>query len=286
MCNSTPSLQFDNKEQVLARLAIKTAVGLGPWGKPFQCDIEPRSLSMTTGFITLIIGISVAMGVLVVALLMFFYFFRFKSYKKTPYEEVSNILKYKLFNDVQPCQHCSHKEDPKEWDVFICYIHEDIDFVTELKDSFLMEDIRVFFAKDELSWGCSLNGVIKEGLRNSKYGIVVLSKKFFDKCSKWTDDEVNALFTKKRLTKEDLILPVWLDINIDDVARYDLNLCDIQALKKDSMSCGDMALELKKKLKAVETCWGCKSCNVSQSWSTSDFSIDNSPVDSLHTTLL
>jgi len=97
---------------------------------------------------------------------------------------------------------------------------------------------------------------------------------------------VNALFTKKRLTKEDLILPVWLDINIDDVARYDLNLCDIQALKKDSMSCGDMALELKKKLKAVETCWGCKSCNVSQSWSTSDFSIDNSPVDSLHTTLL
>ena len=50
----------------------------------------------------------------------------------------------------------------------------------------------------------------QEGLRNSKYGIVVLSKKFFDKCSKWTDDEVNALFTKKRLTKEDLILPVWL----------------------------------------------------------------------------
>ena len=50
--------------------------------------------------------------------------------------------------------------DPKRWDVFICHVSEDENYIIQLKEAFVREKIDVFFAKDELSWGCELHRVI------------------------------------------------------------------------------------------------------------------------------
>merc|ERR1719171_1275256 len=127
----------------------------------------------------------------------------------------------------------------------------------------------VFFAKDELSWGCELHRVINEGLRDSKFGLVVLSKAFVKKCSSWTKLELNALFNKNNLTQKECILPIWRsDINESIVGEFDMTLVGIQALKEQEKTFDQMAAELKKKLKSTETCWGCSQFD--RQWS--DFS--------------
>lgn len=275
-------LQYRPGERIVVKLAVATVIGNGPWSNDFECEIEPRPGTMPISQVLIPVFCVVALFLLLI--LGFFYFFRFKTYKKTPYEEIKKLVNADTFS---PCQHCMHNKEPKKWDVFICHVSEDIDYIIQLKEAFVREKIDVFFAKDELSWGCELHKVINDGLRHSKYGLVVLSKQFVEKCSKWTSTELSSLHSKSRLSSQDCILPVWKkDITELEVGDFDMTLVGIKALKEEEMTVDQMAIELKKKLRKTGTCWGCKSSEFL--WSQSDYSpsLDNSPVDSLHTTLL
>ena len=59
--------------------------------------------------------------------------------------------------------------EPKRWDVFICHVSEDENYIIQLKEAFVREKIDVFFAKDELSWGCELHRVINVSPRQLSY---------------------------------------------------------------------------------------------------------------------
>ncbi|KAL5247158.1 hypothetical protein ACHWQZ_G019122 [Mnemiopsis leidyi] len=279
--------EFDFKhkknELVRARLSISTEIGQGPWPTEyFNCSV-PSPGRMGPGALEILLPVLSVIAIFIGVVAAFFYFFRFKTYKKTPYEEIKKLIKPETFS---PCQHCMHNKEPKRWDVFICHVSEDENYIIQLKEAFVREKIDVFFAKDELSWGCELHRVINDGLRDSKYGLVVLSKHFVNKCSKWTSSELSSLHSKSRLSsQDDCILPIWKkDISEAEVGAFDMTLVGIKALKEEDMSVDQMAVELKKKLRSSGTCWGCKSYEYG--WSTSDCSLDASPVDSLHTTLL
>jgi hypothetical protein len=69
---------------------------------------------------------------------------------------------------------------------------------------------------------------IDRGLRYSRYGIVVLSKAFFRK--KWTKKELAGLVARES-AGEGLILPVWHDVDEDEVARFSPMLADRVAVK-------------------------------------------------------
>jgi len=247
-------LEHSKNELVRARLSISTEKGQGPWPTEFfNCTVvNPGSMGPVALEIVLpVLGV-VAVFIFVVG--AFFYFFRFKTYKKTPYEEIKKLIRPETFS---PCQHCMHNKEPKRWDVFICHVSEDENYIIQLKEAFVREKIDVFFAKDELSWGCELHRVINDGLRDSKYGLVVLSKHFVNKCSKWTSSELSSLHSKSRLSPQDCILPIWKkDISEAEVGAFDMTLVGIKALKEEDMSVDQMAVELKKKLRN-DGCWGC-----------------------------
>lgn len=245
-------IQYRAGEKIVVKLAVATVIGSGPWSTEFECDIETRPDAMPISQILIPVFCVVALFLLLI--LGFFYFFRFKTYKKTPYEEIAKLINPDAFS---PCQHCMHNKEPKRWDVFICHVSEDIDYIFQLKEAFVREKIDVFFAKDELSWGCELHKVINDGLRYSKYGLVVLSKQFVEKCSKWTSTELSSLHSKSRLSSQDCILPVWKkDITELEVGDFDMTLVGIKALKEEEMTVDQMAIELKKKLRN-DGCWGC-----------------------------
>jgi len=103
----------------------------------------------------------------------------------------------------------------KQWDVFVCHASEDKEdfvdsFAHRLKDSGLL----VWYDAFSLKLGDSLRRKIDEGLANSKYGVVVLSKYFFSK--EWPQNELDGLMSRE-IAGTKVILPVWHKITAEEV---------------------------------------------------------------------
>ena len=79
------------------------------------------------------------------------------------------------------------------YDVFISHASEDKEsFVNDLVEELTKLGVKVWYDKLCIIWGDSLRSKIDEGLRNSKYGIVILSEAYIKKG--WTQYELEGLF--------------------------------------------------------------------------------------------
>jgi hypothetical protein len=106
----------------------------------------------------------------------------------------------------------------KNWDVFISHASEDKEsFVQPLVAALEAEGIQVWYDRSTLTLGDSLRRKIDEGLLNSRFGVVVLSKSFFAK--EWPQKELDGLVALED-GREKVILPVWHEVTRSDVARY------------------------------------------------------------------
>lgn len=76
----------------------------------------------------------------------------------------------------------------------------------------------VWLDEFELKLGDSLRAKIDEGIRRCDFGVVILSDSFFSK--EWPQAELDALFTKEVITGKKVLLPVWKDLALQDVARH------------------------------------------------------------------
>ncbi|MDN4161135.1 toll/interleukin-1 receptor domain-containing protein [Nocardioides abyssi] len=92
--------------------------------------------------------------------------------------------------------------------------------------------------KTELRVGDSLRRRIDQGIRASRFGIVVLSKRFFEKG--WTNHELDGLVTRT-VAGEQSLLPNWHDLTGDDVRAYSPSLADKFALDTGRVSIEEMA---------------------------------------------
>lgn len=130
----------------------------------------------------------------------------------------------------------------KFWDVFISHASEDKDtIVRQLADTLEKLRVKVWYDEFSLKVGDSLSKTIDEGLIKSKFGIVVISKKFLEK--RWTDYEYRSLLSKEEDGRK-VILPVWHDISREEVKNFSLYLSDKFALDSSKMSIGKLAFTL------------------------------------------
>ena len=111
------------------------------------------------------------------------------------------------------------------YDVFICHASEDKDeFVRPLAFELQKSHIEVWYDEFSLMVGDSLRETIDKGLSKSRFGIVVLSPAFFNK--KWPQRELNGLVAREMNESNDVILPIWHDINIEDIMKFSPPLAD------------------------------------------------------------
>ena len=104
------------------------------------------------------------------------------------------------------------------WDAFICHASEDKeDLVEPLAKALRERGLKVWYNKFVLKVGDSLRGKIDEGLRGSRYGIVVLSRAFFLK--RWPKNELDGLVAKEADARK-VILPVWHGVTKDEVHNF------------------------------------------------------------------
>ena len=117
------------------------------------------------------------------------------------------------------------------WDLFVCHASEDKDAIVRPLVAALREKgLKVWYDEFELTLGDSLLRKIDEGLANSRYGLVVLSRAFFSK--KWPKDELDGLTARER-NGEKVILPLWHGIDHQVVGDYSPILAGRVAAKTD-----------------------------------------------------
>lgn len=118
----------------------------------------------------------------------------------------------------------STEDGVREYDVFISHASEDKDVVVRpLAHALQDAGLRVWYDEFELKIGDSLRRKIDRGLASSHFGVVVLSKPFFDKG--WTNYELDGLVTRT-VTGEQILLPIWHGVTKQEVISYSPSLAD------------------------------------------------------------
>ena len=126
--------------------------------------------------------------------------------------------------------------EEKKYDIFISHASEDKDAIVRPLATILERlSVRVWYDEFSLQLGDSLTASIDKGMRESRYGIVVLSSAFLAK--RWTEYEYRSLMNRE-IDGERVILPLWYDVTKEDVKNFSLYLADIKALPISTSNCG------------------------------------------------
>ena len=131
---------------------------------------------------------------------------------------------------------------PQTWDVFISHASEDKAYVDELHRTLVAAGVQVWVDKGVLRGGDRLRSRIDDGLKRSRFVIVVLSKAFLG-LKKWTEYELDSAFALETVT-ESRILPLWHGITHDDLVQYSPGLSNRLALDSSRQTPTDLANEL------------------------------------------
>lgn len=114
-------------------------------------------------------------------------------------------------------------------DVFISHATEDKEKVARpLAEALRKNGLDVWFDEFSLKIGDNLRESIDNGIKTSRYGIVILSKSFFEK--PWTRKELDALFARE-ITGLKVILPVWHELSFEDILDLAPTLANRVAIK-------------------------------------------------------
>ncbi len=131
------------------------------------------------------------------------------------------------------------------FDVFISHASEDKEpFVRSLAEEIREAGISVWYDEFSLDWGDRLRATIDAGLRDSKFGLVVLSPDFFRK--DWPLDELEGLFALER-DGETKILPIWHNISKADLVDFSPTLVGRLAVSS-KVPIQEIIAKLKKRL--------------------------------------
>lgn len=148
-----------------------------------------------------------------------------------------------LYDEINKRSKPEEVEDKAMYDVFISHASEDKkDFVQPLVEALQDAGIRVWYDALELEWGKSLRGQIDNGIKRSKFAILVLSKNFFAK--KWPQRELDGILAKEEVTGA-TPLPIWYNISQAEVYEFSPTLAGLYSLSNDRYSIADICQSFK-----------------------------------------
>lgn len=125
-------------------------------------------------------------------------------------------------------------------DVFLSHASEDKGSIARpLKDALEARGLSVWFDEIRIKVGQSIRQEIEKGIANARFGVVVISPDFFRK--QWTRAELDALFSRKMDSGQNLILPIWHHVSKDEVLAQSPLVAGILALNSALMTVDEMA---------------------------------------------
>lgn len=151
-----------------------------------------------------------------------------------------------------PASNVAVRDEPEEpardrlggqtWDVFISHASEDKETVARpLRDALTKLGVTVWLDETQMRIGDSLRRKIDEGIRSSRFGVVILSSSFFGKG--WTNHELDGLVTRT-VAGEQSLLPIWHGLTVGDVRAHSPSLADKVAMSTNDYTIDDIAEQI------------------------------------------
>lgn len=129
----------------------------------------------------------------------------------------------------------------KPYDVFISHASKDkLKAVNDIKNEICALGVNVWYDTDKISWGDSLSSVIDNGLRQCEFGIIVISRTYFN--SKWCNKELKFLVERNFDNDRKVILPLLLNVTISEAIKKYPFLEDIKMIEYKKGQEKDVAL--------------------------------------------
>lgn len=150
-----------------------------------------------------------------------------------------------------------------QYDAFISHAVEDkIPIANELHDRLKEKGLNLWYSGREFSVGDRVVETIYEGLRNCRYGIVIISPTYLTKF--WALREFFTLLEQENQKRKNIILPVLYNITPEELAKHDPSIADIFALRADrglDYVCDELVKKIKvppasKKIQPSTNRWG------------------------------
>lgn len=162
------------------------------------------------------------------------------------YETRINELQHQITAKIAPTVALNAEADvSEEYDVFVSHAFEDKEsFADEFVSEMEKIGFRVWYDTQRLQWGDSMRERIDDGLKKSRYGIVILSPNYIAEHKYWTKTELNALFQLETINGK-TILPIWHNLTKKQVVEYSPIIADRKAMTTAAMTAEEIALELK-----------------------------------------
>lgn len=136
------------------------------------------------------------------------------------------------------------QNNTRKWDVFISHSSDDkFDFVNSLVSSLSKFNLRVWYDDDQLLIGDSISKSIDYGLTKSLYGVLVITRSFIRK--RWPEYEYRSLLMRE-INGRKVILPIWHNIDVEEVLEYSPYLADKYAFNSSIMSTDQIAFGILK----------------------------------------
>ena len=139
---------------------------------------------------------------------------------------VKDALTHGYFLSIRDCDYARTRSENEKPLAFISHDSRDKDlFVRELAHELSKNFCTVWYDEFSLKVGDSLRASIESGLQEAKKCVVVLSPNFLANDG-WGKTEFDSVFTREILKRENVILPVWLNVGVHDVYNYRPSLAD------------------------------------------------------------
>lgn len=139
---------------------------------------------------------------------------------------VAEVLARGYYLSIRDREYARRRSDSEKPLAFISHDSRDKEtFVRELAHELAKNFCTVWYDEFSLKVGDSLRASIERGLRETKKCIVVLSPNFLSN-EGWGRAEFDSVFTREILEKQDVMLPVWLNVSVEQVYNYSPRLAD------------------------------------------------------------
>lgn len=173
-------------------------------------------------------------------------------YEKQIEELASKVLS---FNEKQLAvtDTMNEENEKPEYDVFISHAWEDKeDYVDDFVKDLNSLGVTTWYDKSQILWGDSMRKKIDEGLKKSRFGIVILSPNYIAEGKYWTKAELDGLFQLESINGKKL-LPIWHKLTKKEVMDFSPTIAGKLAMNTSSLTSKEIAEKMQDLLENINS---------------------------------
>ena len=162
-------------------------------------------------------------------------------------EGMAKIIAEKIIERFEFEENYNISDNAPKYDVFVSHADSDKElYVDNLVEAIKLLGVNCFYDKYTINWGDDISERIYNGIKESSFSILVISENYFGR--QWTEQELTSFWKKQEALNEKIVLPLLLDISVEEYLNTYPQLKNIKAISAKDYSSEQIALMYAKEL--------------------------------------